>query len=82
MGLPKQMRSECIPDGFGHYPANPSALAQGLKNAAGITIAHVIDGRPLDGFTWAFREEKSYNMDRNNIASRDRSKPVRNTPLT
>lgn len=46
------------PDPLGHYPTDPRALPPGLEGVPLITVSHVVDGRPIGGFTWAIREEK------------------------
>jgi len=51
-------RLELEPDPFGHYPTNPRALPPGLEGVPLITVAHVVDGRLIGGFTWAIREKK------------------------
>jgi hypothetical protein len=50
-------RLEVRPDPFGHYPTDPRALPPGLENVPLITIAHVVDGKVMGGFTWAIREQ-------------------------
>ncbi len=54
----KSSRREIRPDPFGHYPTNSRALPPGLENVPLVTIAHVVDGRPIGGFTWAIREDE------------------------
>lgn len=54
--LAGQSRRELRPDPFGHYPTDPRALPPGMEKADLITIAHVVDGKVLGGFTWAVRE--------------------------
>lgn len=55
-GLVKQSRRELTPDPFGHYPTDPRALPPGMERAALLTLAHVVDGKVLGGFTWSIRE--------------------------
>ncbi len=50
-------RREIRPDPFGHYPTDPRALPPGLDGVPLITIAHVVNGRPIGGFTWGIREK-------------------------
>ena len=52
----KQSRREISPDPFSHYPTDPRALPPGVDRVPLITIAHVVNGRPVGGFTWAIRE--------------------------
>lgn len=47
------------PDPFAHYPTDPEALPPGLGDVPLVTIAHVVDGRPVGGFTWAIREKET-----------------------
>jgi len=42
-------------DPWGHYPTDPRALPPGMGEADLITIAHVVKGKPVGGFTWAVR---------------------------
>lgn len=51
-------RIEARPDPFGHYPTDPRALPPGLENVPLITVAHIVDGKPEGGFTFAIREKK------------------------
>jgi hypothetical protein len=46
-------RRELRPDPFGHYPTDLRALPPGMEKADLITIAHVIVGKVIGGFTWA-----------------------------
>lgn len=52
---PALHRIERRPDLWGHYPTDPRALPPGMENADMITIAYIVDGRPVGGFTWAIR---------------------------
>lgn len=61
-GIEAMSRRENRPDSFGHYPKDPRALPPGLDNASLITIAHVVDGEVIGGFTWAI-QEKNTNED-------------------
>ncbi len=54
---PGQTRLERMPDPHGHYPTDLRSLPPGMEQADLITIAHVVDGRPIGGFTWAIREK-------------------------
>ena len=55
-GIAGQSRREMRPDPFGHYPTDPLALPPGMAKANLITMAHVVGGRVIGGFTWAVRE--------------------------
>jgi hypothetical protein len=57
-GGERESRSERRPDPLGHYPTDPDALPPGLKDVPLITIAHIVNGRPIGGFTWAIRERQ------------------------
>lgn len=57
-GKKGESRRELQPDPHGHYPTDPRALPPGLDKVPLITIAHVVDGEVIGGFTWAVREEK------------------------
>lgn len=54
---PGQTRLERMPDPHGHYPTNPRALPPGMEDADLITVAHVVDGEVVGGFTWAIGEK-------------------------
>ena len=59
-GCSKALRSARVarrPDPQGHYPTDPRALPPGVGDAPLFTVAHVVDGRVVGGFTWAIREE-------------------------
>jgi hypothetical protein len=57
-GLEHATRVERRPDPLGNYPTDPSALPPGLEDVALITVAHVLDGKAVGGFTWAIREHE------------------------
>lgn len=53
-----ESRQQRRPDPFGHHPTDPRALPPGLDGVPMITIAHIVNGRPVGGFTWAIREKE------------------------
>lgn len=56
--VPGQSHLERLPDSRGHYPTDPRCLPPGMEKADLITIAHVVDGRPIGGFTWAIHSKR------------------------
>lgn len=50
---PRPSRLGKLPDLRGHYPSDPRTLPPGLAEADLITVAHLVQGRPIGGFTWA-----------------------------
>jgi hypothetical protein len=49
--------AEQEPDPWGHYPTDPRALPPGVAQADLVTISHVVNGKPIGGFTWAIRQK-------------------------
>lgn len=58
LGVVYETRRAIKPDPQGHYPTDYRALPPGLEGVPLITVAHVVNGVPIGGFTWALREEK------------------------
>jgi hypothetical protein len=47
-----------LPDPLVHYPVHPETLPPGFRDRELVTVAHVVEGRLVGGYTCAIRDEK------------------------